>query len=115
MKKYAKQREQLETLLAHLTRRTTAVERDLRREDGPLDKDFEEQAVELENSDVLAKLASDGPQQISLVQAALDRLEAGDYGVCADCGEPIPAARLQALPYALRCVKCEERHEASAS
>lgn len=44
-------------------------------------------------------------------QAALARLEAGDYGTCIDCGEDIPAPRLQAQPFAIRCVECQERHE----
>ena len=45
------------------------------------------------------------------VDAALQRLADGAYGDCADCGEPIPLARLRAAPQALRCVPCEERHE----
>jgi DnaK suppressor protein len=44
-------------------------------------------------------------------RAALARLEAGEYGTCATCGEPIPAERLQALPFAVRCVACQDRLE----
>jgi DnaK suppressor protein len=47
-------------------------------------------------------------------RAALARLEAGDYGTCADCGEAIPAARLQAQPFAIRCVACQGRRERAA-
>lgn len=43
--------------------------------------------------------------------AALARLEAGDYGLCTDCGEPIPERRLQAQPFAVRCLTCQERAE----
>ena len=42
---------------------------------------------------------------------ALVRLEAGRYGLCADCGEPIALARLQSAPQSLRCVACESAHE----
>jgi RNA polymerase-binding transcription factor DksA len=45
---------------------------------------------------------------------ALARLEAGDYGDCVDCGEAIPVARLQAQPFAIRCVGCQERRERAA-
>ena len=49
------------------------------------------------------------------VQAKMDeavaRLVAGGYGVCAGCAEPIPAARLRALPFAVRCLPCQERSE----
>ncbi|HYF57648.1 MAG TPA: TraR/DksA C4-type zinc finger protein [Burkholderiaceae bacterium] len=44
-------------------------------------------------------------------QAALARLEAGDYGTCVDCGEEIPSARLEARPFAARCIACQERAE----
>lgn len=42
---------------------------------------------------------------------AVARLAAGRYGVCAVCEEPIPVARLRALPFAVRCLPCEERTE----
>ncbi|MEI7445568.1 MAG: TraR/DksA family transcriptional regulator [Burkholderiales bacterium] len=42
---------------------------------------------------------------------ALARLDSGDYGTCADCGDAIPAARLAAQPFAVRCVACQERRE----
>lgn len=45
------------------------------------------------------------------IRAALDRLDAGTYGRCQDCGTEMPEARLEALPYARRCVACEERAE----
>jgi DnaK suppressor protein len=44
-------------------------------------------------------------------RAALARLESGDYGTCADCADEIPAPRLQAQPFAIRCVACQERRE----
>jgi DnaK suppressor protein len=45
------------------------------------------------------------------VEEALARLAAGRYGRCTECGEAIPSARLQALPFALRCLPCQERLE----
>jgi len=45
------------------------------------------------------------------IRAALDRLDAGTYGRCEDCGKEMPKGRLDALPYARRCVACEERAE----
>ena len=47
-------------------------------------------------------------QQLKLVDEALDRLSAGDYGVCLACDEPIPVKRLQAVPWAKYCVSCQE-------
>ena len=43
------------------------------------------------------------------IEAALARIRKGEYGLCASCGEPIPEARLKALPWARVCVRCAER------
>ena len=47
-------------------------------------------------------------RQLRMVEEALDRLESGDYGICAGCDEPIAEKRLQALPWARYCVQCQE-------
>jgi DnaK suppressor protein len=41
------------------------------------------------------------------IDAALERIEAGTYGECANCGAEIPAERLEALPYATLCIDCK--------
>ncbi|TNY38599.1 TraR/DksA family transcriptional regulator [Thermomonospora catenispora] len=43
------------------------------------------------------------------VEAALARLDAGTYGICEGCNEPIPEGRLEILPYARFCVRCQQR------
>ena len=45
------------------------------------------------------------------VDEALVRLDAGEYGCCFECGADIAERRLRALPFAVRCVACEERRE----
>lgn len=47
-------------------------------------------------------------------RTALARLESGDYGTCTDCGQAIPPARLQAQPFAIRCVACQAHLERAA-
>jgi len=42
---------------------------------------------------------------------ALQRIQDGTYGICADCGKTIPAARLQVKPEASRCVACQIEYE----
>ena len=54
-------------------------------------------------------------QQIGAVSEALLRMKEGRYGGCADCGARIPFNRLQAEPWALRCLACEAQHESRAS
>src|SRR5262245_3204322 len=50
-------------------------------------------------------------ETLAKIELALDRLEDGTYGDCAECGEPIPTPRLQALPFAVRCAPCEGARE----
>lgn len=45
------------------------------------------------------------------IEAALLRLEDGEYGYCSECGDEIAQQRLRALPFALRCKDCEEARE----
>ncbi len=45
------------------------------------------------------------------LQAALDRLNEGEYGTCVECGETIAPARLRALPEVQTCVRCQDRIE----
>jgi DnaK suppressor protein len=42
------------------------------------------------------------------VKAALQRIHTGDFGTCADCEETISPKRLTAVPWATRCIKCQE-------
>jgi len=49
------------------------------------------------------------------IEEALDRLRSGAYGICADCKKPIPRERLEAFPSAIRCVSCQEKHEAKTA
>jgi DnaK suppressor protein len=46
---------------------------------------------------------------LQAIEEALLRLDKGAYGVCRDCGEPIAAARLNAIPWTRVCITCKER------
>ena len=55
---------------------------------------------------------SDGERQLVLqIDAALQRMDAGAYGRCANCGRPIALQRLQAVPWARFCIDCQELQE----
>ena len=44
------------------------------------------------------------------IEAALMRVKAGQYGLCTDCGAPLPLALLGAMPHTRYCVLCEQAH-----
>lgn len=50
-------------------------------------------------------------RELEDIEAALIRIERGEYGVCTDCGEWIRPARLEVMPYSIRCRRCQEQHE----
>jgi DnaK suppressor protein len=50
-------------------------------------------------------------EAMNAIEAALQRIAKGDYGMCTDCGIEIPTARLHANPTALRCVTCQDKAE----
>ena len=60
-----------------------------------------------------AALLARAHQQLECIQTALHRLDTGCYGLCEMCGERIPPARLEVLPYACLCVRCQARQERS--
>ena len=64
------------------------------------------QATE-ERSELLAQLEI-ARRRVHAIDEALARMDAGTYGTCADCGETIPAERLEIRPLSVRCVRCAE-------
>ena len=93
----------LEEQLAELRGRQARVETDLAE---PLNADFSEQAVEMEDDAALEGQAALIDRQIASVSRALERIERGTYGECVRCGGAIAAARLAVRPEAALCIAC---------
>jgi len=55
---------------------------------------------------VVDAIGNETAQSIRAVQAALERIAAGIYGICGSCGQQIAPGRLKAVPEATRCVNC---------
>ncbi|TGB14077.1 TraR/DksA C4-type zinc finger protein [Streptomyces sp. MZ04] len=56
-------------------------------------------------------LAANAREMLEQTQRALERLDAGTYGICENCGNPIGKARMQAFPRATLCVECKQKQE----
>lgn len=93
----------LQASLAELEGRLTNIARDL---DQPPDRDWDEQAIEIEDDEALEHQAALVEKEIASVQRALGRIEDGSYGTCVRCGEPIAPERLEARPEAALCIDC---------
>ncbi len=98
-----KQKARLLARKAELTTRLTRIEGEL---DEPADQDVEERAVERQDDEVLEAMGGDGLAELRGIDAALDRISHGRYGICARCGEDIAEARLEAVPHAALCQAC---------
>ena len=108
MSKFAEIHDALENRRATLEGRLQRIGADMRRNQGPLDADSQEQAVELENAPVLDALDASGHDELAEVLAALARLAGGEFGACSKCGEDIPIDRLRAMPTARTCTTCAD-------
>ncbi len=96
-------RGRLEERRTSILRRVGKIEGDLRQ---PHDRDWTEQASELENDEVLEGLDEMGLAEIRAIGEALRRIQAGTYGFCTECGGPIDDQRLQAVPSTPLCIYC---------
>jgi DnaK suppressor protein len=108
-------REQLLALRARLVGDMTQME------DNALNKDHS-RTTSMPTS--MAELASDNSDQeltlrllggeenaLDQIEAAIGRIEDGNYGRCEECGGKIPKSRLDAIPYATQCIRCASQQE----
>ena len=96
----------LEAQLAELEGRLARIAADLAE---PLNADSSEQAVEMEDDASLEGQAALLTGAIASVKRALERIEAGTYGECVQCGAEIAEGRLEARPEAALCIACASR------
>jgi RNA polymerase-binding transcription factor DksA len=95
--------EQITARIKELTAQMQKISDDL---DQPLPADLEDQAIDLEDDEVLSSLGRANSDEVRLLNEALKRIADGSYGVCAKCGDAISSARLDAVPYAVLCREC---------
>jgi DnaK suppressor protein len=73
--------------------------------------DTVDEAVDDEFNNVNTQLAESESRELAQIEEALDRIRHGRYGICDGCEQEIPLARLQAVPYAMRCINCQRQSE----
>lgn len=99
-------KQKLIDLRSKVTQRIKTIDHDIRHED--LSADWSEQATERENDEVLESLGNAADRELAHINYALKRIEDGSYFFCEECGDKIPAARLELLPFSTLCVSCAE-------
>jgi len=74
--------------------------------------DMADQASGNNEVHIQLKLKQTDAKILQAIEEALFRLEKGIYGVCRDCGDPIAAARLIAIPWTRVCISCKQKQSA---
>jgi DnaK suppressor protein len=74
--------------------------------------DLADQASGNNEVHIQLKLKQTDAKILQAIEDALGRIDAGTYGVCKDCGEPIAEARLNAIPWTRSCITCKEKQKA---
>jgi RNA polymerase-binding protein DksA len=80
---------------------------DLDPERGGVSNHMADDANETAEQETMMTLRSSAERQLAHVNEALERIEAGNYGTCSNCGKPINPARLDALPFSTLCINCQ--------
>ncbi len=79
--------------------------------EGSLPKDFADIASYNTDRDMMEFIGMNNIKKLQKIDSALDRIHTGKYGKCIKCKEMISYERLEALPYALKCIKCQSLEE----
>ena len=104
-------RELLISKRQELTRHQNTQLRELTTPDKHHIADLGEMASDTVDTDSYCEIIDIGTSTVEQIDSALEKLTAGTYGVCEHCEQPIPRARLEALPFAGLCVECQRAEE----
>ena len=99
---------ELEQRKAELQQRHERTHKHIYEKEEPVSANFNEQIKETENDQLVMALEADAIEELAQIDRALQRIEQGGYQECSVCGEQISEQRLQAIPYADRCINCAE-------
>ena len=78
---------------------------------GTVDNHLGETATATLDREIDYSLEENSEQVLRSIDAALQRIDEGTFGICATCGRPISEERLEAIPYATQCIDCRRKGE----
>ena len=107
-KQVEKYRKLLETKRAALLTRVQAARTSEQEDSSELAPDLGDRAISTMNRDLNYQLTTGERDILRRIDAALDRIESGNYGECVNCKEKLQQGRLDAVPWARHCIDCQE-------
>ena len=88
-----------------------AAEAYSRERDAEATQDPADMAANAYTKELLMSMSTNDRQLLESIDVALYRIQYGDYGNCDHCGEPIQEKRLEAVPWAKHCLRCQDLNE----
>jgi DnaK suppressor protein len=88
-----------------------AAEAYTRERDAEATQDPADMAANAYTKELLVSMSANDRQLLESIDAALERIEVGQYGKCVNCGQPIQEKRLEAVPWARLCLRCQDLNE----
>lgn len=85
--------------------RSIGVEQD--DENGALGNHLAEDGASIAEAERIVTVTEDLQDILAQVEAALERMDEGSFGVCRRCGRAVAAERLEAFPYVAYCIECQ--------
>ena len=82
-----------------------------RERDSEATQDPADMAANAYTKELLVSMSANDRRLLELIDEALVRIEAGEYGDCVHCGEPVQEKRLEAVPWARHCLRCQDLQE----
>ena len=105
------ERTRVQAALENLREETAGTLYDDAGEESAYDNHLADTATETYDRELDYTLEENSEHVLGEIEAALTRIEVGTYGICTNCGEPIPAERLEAVPWATTCIDCKRKEE----
>lgn len=107
-KKVQAYRKRLQAKEQELVSSIAQIETDSRKPGGGETQDLADKANGSFTKESLFQQGDHDRTVLGMVRAALERAETGEYGVCVECGEPVEQKRLDAVPWARHCIRCQK-------
>jgi len=82
-----------------------------RERDAEATQDPADMAANAYTKELLVSMSDNDRRLLNLIDEALERIDGGKYAKCVHCGEALPDKRLDAVPWARHCVRCQDLHE----
>ena len=110
-RKSTKYRDKLLVRREGLVGQVQAAEAYSRERDAEATQDPADMAANAYTKELMMSMSTNDRQLLESIDAALSRIDKGSYGKCIHCGEPILEKRLEAVPWARHCLRCQDLNE----